>query len=89
MRENCEDIFGRKRRFGVMDTFAVLLEMPVRRRFATPLKVKGEKRRSIHEAEDFVVFSPPSIKEGRQRLIPEGGSTWLNSMHCSRDYLLD
>jgi hypothetical protein len=45
-----------------MDTFAVLLEMPVRRRFATPLRVKGEKRRFIHEAEDFVVFSPHLYK---------------------------
>ncbi len=42
-----------------MDTFAALSEMPVRKQFVSTLRVKGEKRRFIHEAEDFVVFTPP------------------------------
>ncbi len=43
-------------------TFVVLSAILVMRRFAILLKVKGEKRRFIHEAEDFVVFSPQPIK---------------------------
>jgi hypothetical protein len=41
-----------------MGIFAVPSAMRVKRRPVNPLKVKGEKWRFIHEAEDPVVFSP-------------------------------
>ena len=45
-----------------MGTFVALSAMRARRRFANILKVKGEKRRFIREAEDFAVFSPRLYK---------------------------
>ncbi len=45
-----------------MDTFVVRLAMRVRKQSDNLLRVKGEKRRFIHEAEDFAVFSPHPYK---------------------------
>jgi hypothetical protein len=47
----------------VRGIFAALSEMLAKRQFVNTLLVKGEKRRFIHEAEDFVVFSPRFYKE--------------------------
>ena len=49
--------------FGVMSTFIVRWAMPVRRLSAATLPVKGEMRRFIHEAEDFVDEAPDLYKE--------------------------
>jgi len=54
---------GKNEPFGVMGTFVVRLAMPVRRPSAAPLPVKGEMRRFIHEAEDFVDEAPDLYKE--------------------------
>src|SRR5712691_817559 len=54
--------FGRKGHSGVMDTFAALLATQARKQYANALRVKGKKRRFIHEAKDFVVFTPTAYK---------------------------
>ena len=56
-----------------MDTFVVLLAMRVRKPSDNLLRVKGEKRRFIHEAEDFAVFSPHPYKLASSYVVPKGG----------------
>jgi hypothetical protein len=62
MRENCKDIFGRKEHFGVMDTFVARLATPVRKPYASLLRVKGEGGVSSTKLKDFVVFTPTANK---------------------------
>ena len=57
---------------GVMRMFAALLAMSVTRQSVAPLKVDGEKRRAIHEAEDLVVFFSNPINN----------RIWLAFMHA-------
>ncbi len=53
---------GKNEPFGVMGTFVGRLAMPVSRPSAATLPVKGEMRRFIHKAEDFVIFAPDLYK---------------------------
>jgi hypothetical protein len=58
-----EGNFGKKGHSGVMATSAVPLEMPAKQPSKRTLRVRGEKWRFIHEAEDFAVFSPSINKK--------------------------
>jgi hypothetical protein len=88
MRENCKDPFGRKRRFGVMDTFVAQLATQARKPSASTLRVKDEDEVSSTKLKDFVVFTPTTDKREALSLFSRRAAHEPRQIRTQENYLI-